>query len=262
MSKLTDSEIQNLFQKIRSEYKSYALENPNIFKILPFEERYSEVLKNRGNIESFLKDELLFFEQLKKKHKELLEKKEASKGETFHKIIEEQELKIQKYPKLEFHPDSKNELKFFFGAIKDFVEIEINLILQIYRGTLEMNQIQEPIIQLERIGLSKKGILPIRMSEHIKLLSVSNQSYAKIEQDSQSIMKEGCLALKRLNSSLTESLAKKKINFKLNFKFHDTLEPSLYKRFQGKSFESIIPEIQNRIVEIIKDFRMDGILGI
>lgn len=260
MPELSSSEKEKILSKIRSEYKIYSNESPGVFNISGFEERYTQVLIAKGNVENFLKQEILFFEELKKKHNDLKTKRDLQKGETFNKIIEEQEAKISKYTKLEFHPMAKNELKYFAGAIQNFLEIEINLIYQIYRGTIEMNQFQDPILQLERVGLNKKGSFPVRLAEHVKILAIGNAS--KIEQDSQSIIKEGCFALKRIYDCIFETKEKTKFNFKLNFRFNEMLEKELYEQFHNRSFQDSLPMILDKINAIITDFRMKGIIGI
>lgn len=260
MAELNSSEKEKLLNKIRSEYKTYSLESSQIFNLKGFEERYTATLIEKGNLENFLKQEILFFEELKKKHNELKKKRELQKGETFNKIIEEQEAKISKYPKFEFHPMAKLELKYFAGAIQNFLEIEINLIYQIYKGTFEINQFQDSILQLERIGLSKKGTVPLRLMEHVRILASGNAS--KIEQDSQIIIKDGSIALKKIYDCILETKEKTKFNFKLNFKFNEKLEKELFDNFHNKSFESSIPLILDKIIGIITDFRMKGIIGI
>ncbi len=260
MPELSNLDKEKLLSKIRLEYKTYSLESPSIFSLKGFEERYNHCLIEKGNIENFLKQEILFFEELKKKQIELKNKRELGKGETFNKILEEQEAKISKYSKFEFHPMAKLELKYFAGAIRNFLEIETNLIYQIYRGTVEINGFQDSILQLERIGLSKKGTVPLRLMEHVRILASGNTS--KIEQDSQNIIKDGCIALKKINDCILETKEKTKFNFKLNFKFNEKLEKELFDNFQNKSFESSLPLILNKILGIITDFRMKGIIGI
>jgi hypothetical protein len=259
---LSPIEIEKLINKIRSEYNFYSKENPSIFKLITFEERYTQILKSKGNLSLFIRDELIFLEQLKKKHKEILDKKSASKGETFNKILEEQEQKISKYKRVDFHPDARNELKYFLGAMQDFVDSELILIQQIYRGTYEFNTIQEIILQLERVGLSKRGLLPIRFIEHLKLLTDSKPSITKIEQDAQQIIKEGCFGIAKLKDCIEELRNQGRINLNLNFKFNERLEPKLFNLYNNKSFESVIPLIIQKIKDIIIDFRMESIVGL
>lgn len=52
---LSKEEKHRILQKIRSDTYSMSKENPETFKILPFEERYTQVLKHRGNLEEFLR---------------------------------------------------------------------------------------------------------------------------------------------------------------------------------------------------------------
>ena len=262
MPELSNKEIEALLLKVRNEYRTYAQENPNIFKLTPFEERYTQVLRSRGSLELFFKDELLFLEQLKAKHKEIKARKEASQSPTLNKIIEENETRILKYNKIDFHPMAKNELKYFFGAITNFVETDLQLLYQIFRGTAEINSIHDSIIQLERIGLNRKGQFPFRISEHVKILSGVGVNQGKIEQDNQAIMKEGCLALKHISMYLEDAAKNKKINMKLIFKFNEKDYPDLFKKYNGISFDTGAEMIIVNCANIITDFRMDSIVGL
>ncbi|HMV41074.1 MAG TPA: hypothetical protein PK079_08190 [Leptospiraceae bacterium] len=262
MPELSNKEIEALLLKIRNEYKTYAQENPNIFKLAPFEERYTQILRSRGSLELFFKDELLFLEQLKAKHKELKARREASQAPTIGRIMEENETRILKYNKIDFHPMAKNELKYFYGAISNFVETDLQLLYQIFRGTAEINSIHDSIIQLERIGLNRKGQLPFRISEHMKILTSVSVNQGKIEQDSQSIMKDGCLALKHISMYLEDAEKNKKINMKLIFKFNEKDYPELFKKYNGISFDTGAEMIIVNCANIITDFRMDSIVGL
>jgi len=262
MAELSNKEIEALLLKVRNEYRTYAQENPNIFKLSPFEERYTQVLRSRGSLELFFKDELIFLEQLKAKHKEIKARKEASQGNTINKIVEENETRILKYNKIDFHPMAKNELKYFYGAIAKFVETDLQLLYQIFRGTAEINSIHDAIIQLERIGLSRMGQYPFRITEHMKILSSPTLNQGKIEQDNQAIMKEGCLALKHISFYLEDAAKNKKINMKLVFKFNEKDYPELFKKYNGIAFDTGAEMIIENCVNIISDFRMDSIVGI
>ncbi|MBK8396781.1 MAG: hypothetical protein IPL26_16320 [Leptospiraceae bacterium] len=262
MPELSNKEIESLLLKIRNEYRTFAQESPNIFKLSPFEERYTQVLRSRGSLELFFKDELIFLEQLKTKHKALKARKEASHGTTINKIIEENETRILKYNKIDFHPLAKNELKYFYGAISNFVETDLQLLYQIFRGTAEINSIHDSIIQLERIGLNRKGQFPFRISEHMKILASPTVNQGKVEQDIQAIMKEGCMALKNIAHYLEDAEKNKKINMKIIFKFNEKDYPELFKKYNGISFDTGAEMIIVNCNNIIIDFRMDGILGL
>jgi hypothetical protein len=153
-------------------------------------------------------------------------------------------------------------LKYFFGAISNFVETDLQLLYQIFRGTAEINSIHDSIIQLERIGLNRKGQFPFRISEHVKILSGVGVNQGKIEQDNQAIMKEGCLALKHISMYLEDAAKNKKINMKLIFKFNEKDYPDLFKKYNGISFDTGAEMIIVNCANIITDFRMDSIVGL
>ncbi|MCE9501735.1 MAG: hypothetical protein K8R21_14730 [Leptospira sp.] len=261
MAELSELEITGLLNKIRVEYKALSKENPNLFKLLPFEERYSQVLKARVSIAKFLNDEVVFLEQLKAKHKELKTKQEAAKGETLNRIMDEQEQKLQKYQKNDFHPLAKTEMRYFYGAMLDFVEKEIPALTHIFRGTPEMSLFTDTFLVIERFGLSRKGLPSVRANEHIKALLDSNGNVSKIEQDTQAILKDVCIALKNMVTILGDCIQKKRISLNVVAKIDEREYLQSARLYNGKSFGKIIEAVVQKAGDIIFDFRMDSIAG-
>ncbi|MBE8398551.1 hypothetical protein IQB76_21215, partial [Leptospira borgpetersenii serovar Hardjo-bovis] len=107
MEPLQSSEIHAVLEKLRTEYSEHSKKNPKIVDLKAFESRLTMILQQKGNLAQFLKDEIQFIETLKAKRKELEDKKHAAKGETINKILEEQEAKLKKYQRVDFHPLAK-----------------------------------------------------------------------------------------------------------------------------------------------------------
>lgn len=99
MEPLQSSEIKAVLDKLRTEYSENSKKNPKAFDLKAFESRLTMILQQKGNLSLFLKDEIQFLETLKAKQKEIEDKKQAAKGDTINKILEEQEAKLQKIPK-------------------------------------------------------------------------------------------------------------------------------------------------------------------
>ncbi|MBE7412434.1 MAG: hypothetical protein L6Q54_08020 [Leptospiraceae bacterium] len=262
MSSLDSIEIKKILEKLRSEYSTFSKENPTIFKSLPFEERYTQVLKAKGNIENFLKDEIVFFEKLKEKHNELQAKKEALKGDTLNRILDEIEERLQKYPRIEFHPLAKKEMKYFYGAIMDFVNSEVPALYAIFRGTPEMNLFSDTLSNIERFGYSRKGLPSVGINEHIKSLLDANGNNTKIEKDTQTILKDISLNLKSLTTNLKDSIEKKRISPNYVLQINEKDYPNSFQNFQGKTALAAVDMILAKIKGIIVDFRMDAIVGL
>lgn len=260
MAELSDSEIKAIIEKIRNEYNHYAKENPKMFRLLPFEERYTEVLRSRANIQAFLHAEIEFLEKLKKLHEENKRKADAQRHSTIDKIIQEQEEKMKHYPKIDFHPAARNDLKYFYGAIVEFVEDELLLLNRIFKGTPEIRTLQDHFISIERVGVRYKTTPSLRITEHINTINNFRGNTSKIEQDTQIIIRDTCIALKNLFMNLEDILHKNR--------FHEGKTPieekdssRLKALYEGLNNSQTIQKIIDRCKGIISDFRMEGILS-
>lgn len=262
MSELSNSEIEALLKKIREEYKFYANENPKMFKLLPFEERYTELLRSRGNLSRFFHEEIAFLEKLKKMHKDQQAKIEIMKNSAIDKVIDEQEASIKHYRKMDFHPYARNELKYFYGAMIDYCNNDLLAINRIYKGTPEMRSIQDYIMVIERAGLTNRGMTSSRITEHIKIIAAFKGNLSKIEQDTQAIIKDCCISLKKMTIVLQETLDKNHVNVNQPMNI-DEKDSDTYKSFFGNlNFGQAVNKIIQDSNNIITDFRMDGLLDL
>ncbi|EMF81697.1 hypothetical protein LEP1GSC188_2330 [Leptospira weilii serovar Topaz str. LT2116] len=209
MEPLQSSEIKAVLEKLRTEYSENSKKNPKIFDLKAFESRLTMILQQKGNLAQFLKDEIQFIETLKAKHKELEDKKQAAKGETINKILEEQEAKLKKYQRVDFHPLAKPEIRYFYGAILSFTETELPALIYIFKGTPEFAIFKDRITVIERMGISRRGMPSIRINEHIKALLDANGNQSAMEKDGQNILKEVCIALKETITSIRECMEKR-----------------------------------------------------
>ena len=259
---LSKDEISALLNKIRADYSDYSKENPKAFHILPFEERYTQVLKTRADLASFLKVEIDYLEKLKKIHNQRKEKMEIVRSSPMDRILEEQERAIQHYPYNDFHPQGRRELKFFYGAILEYAERELILLQKIFKGTPEIKNIFDPILSLERLGVSKKGIPSLKISEHIKSILATNGNPLRIEQETQNLIKDGCIALKVICENLDISIKNKLVSSTAILSSEEVEGSETFQEYAGKTYEEILKQIYEKSSKIIKDFRMEGILSI
>jgi hypothetical protein len=260
MGDLTQKEIDAIVTKIRNEYNHYAKENPKAFKLLSFEERYTEVLKSRGNIQKFLHEEIEFLEKLKKIHEENKRKRELQKASTVDKILDDYESKLKHYPKIDFHPNARNDLKYFYGAMIEFVEHELVILERIFKGTPELRILQEQFIPIERVGTKYKNMPSVRISEHINTINAFRGNSTKIEQDTQVIIRDTCIAIKQLSIHLQEIIEKKKVLDSPVY-IDEKDSPRLKALYEGLNNFAAINKIIDRCNAIITDFRMEGILS-
>jgi len=262
MAELDPIEIKKILEKLRADYSSFSKENPSIFKSLPFEERYTQVLKAKGNITNFLKDEIDFFEKLKSKQNEMKAKKDALKGDTLNRIMDDIDQRLQKYPRNDFHPLAKKEMKYFYGALMDFVNAEIPALNAIFRGTPEMSLFREVISNIERFGFSRKGLPSVGINEHIKSLLDANGNSSKMDRDAQMILKDVSMNLKNLLTILSDCLDKKRISPTFVVQISEKDSPVAFPIFNGKTSLAVVEKVMAKAREIIEDFRMDSIVGL
>lgn len=259
--KLTQEEVQALLNKIREEYQKIGSVNPSV-KLHQFEQRYLLHLKERGNIEKFLSEEMIFLEQLKDRLKVRRAKREAAEAPTINKIIEENESRLTKYPKIDFHLYAKNEIKYLYGAISDFAQNDLQLLYKIFKGTPEIRLFDDYIFQIERIGSPKKGILSARINDHIQVLNIANGNHVKIEQESQILLRDSCIALKNIVQTIEDCLKGNKIRLSNEIIFHEKEDAHLSTNFNGITHGTAIQKIMQTASQIIVDFRMEGLLSL
>jgi len=257
---LNMQEVNEILDKLRSEYGIYSKENPKAFDLAGFEKRYLQTLLMKGNVIRFLNDEVSFLEQLKAKHKELIAKKEAGKGATINKIMDEAISRLEKYQKMDFHPIAKPEIRYFYGALKDFGDMELQALIHIFKGTPEFSIFSELIHTVERIAVSRGNMSSPRITEHIKALLDANGNQMKMEKDSQDVLKTTSLALRKIADNCNESIQKKRISPDLPMRIDDKMYPKTVE-LNKLNHKSALEEVIKKIETILEDFRMNSIVG-
>ncbi|XDD50567.1 hypothetical protein AB3N59_01800 [Leptospira sp. WS92.C1] len=262
MEPLQSSEINAVLEKLRTEYSENSKKNPKAFDLKAFESRLMMILQQKGNLTQFLKEEIQFLETLKAKHKELEDKKQAAKGDTINKIIEEQEARLKKYQRIDFHPLAKPEIRYFYGAILSFAETELPALIYVFKGTPEYSIFKDTITIIERMGISRRGMPSIRINEHVKALLDANGNQSAMEKDGQNILKEVCIALKGIITSVKECVDKKRVSETLSIKIDEKEFPKAVESYQNLVFGIALEKIIVRAEAIIRDFRMAEITGL
>ncbi|MCC5814713.1 MAG: hypothetical protein JJT78_08155 [Leptospira sp.] len=258
---LNEKEITEILVKIRSEYKTYAKENPKAFDAHGFEKRYLQALQMKMNITRFLNDEVAFLEQLKKKHQEIIAKKEAAKGDTINRIMDEAIERLSKYQKIDFHPLAKPEIRYFYGAMRDFGEIELPIMIHVFRGTPEYRDFQDNFHVLERIAIPRGHQPSPRMLEHSKALLDANGNQMLMEKDTQDVLKNTCLALNKMANMCRDLISKDRISTNLMVKIDERDYPKAVD-FNQFNHKEAVEKIILKCDEIIEDFRMKTIVNL
>lgn len=256
-SPISPDEIKKTIEKIREEYTRYAPLHPAGFKLLEFESRYTQILKEKGDIEKFLLIEIEFLERMKHVYNIQKKKAEIVRNSPLNKIIDEQEQKFLHFPKIEFHPFARREMKFFYGAVKRFVEREIGVLEFIFKGTPEMGEFKESISLIEKTGKSFRNTTPIRITEHILKITERNGDPDFVEKESQTIIKDTCIGLKNLEEKIQLILLEKKINPDLILSFTYNPEREDLEIYRNLTFGEALQKISDACREILTAFRME-----
>ncbi|RHX91813.1 hypothetical protein [Leptospira stimsonii] len=262
MEPLQSAEIKAVLEKLRAEYSENSKKNPKAFDLKAFESRLMMILQQKGNLTQFLKEEIQFLETLKAKHKELEDKKQAAKGDTINKILEEQEARLKKYQRIDFHPLAKPEIRYFYGAILSFADSELPALTYIFKGTPEFSIFKDAMTIIERMGVSRRGLPSNRINEHVKALLDANGNQSAMEKDGQNILKETCLALKGIITSIQDCMEKNRISETLSIKIDEKEFPKAAESYQNLVFGIALEKIIVRAETIIRDFRMAEITGL
>lgn len=262
MSELIATEIAAILDKLRNEYREHGKLNSKAFDLAGFEKRYLQILQLRGNVGKFLTEEVGFLGQLKNKFQDIVAKKEAQKSPTLNRILDESMEKLSKYRRIDFHPVAKTELRYFYGAFVDFAETELPVLINVFKGTPEYPLLQDSVIMVERIGTSRRGLSSLKIQEVIKGLLDANGNPILIEKVSQGLLKDGCLALKKISQTIQDMTAKNRINPDLLIRVSDKEFPKAAEVYGSKKFGESLQLISERCLQIIQDFRMNALMGI
>lgn len=254
---ISKDDLNKIINKIREEYTEYAPLHPTGFKLLEFEARYTQVLKEKGDLKKFLLTEIEFLEKMKTLYSSQKKKAEIIKNSPINKILDEQESLYTHFPKIDFHPYGRREIKFFYGAVKQFVEKDLYILSLLFKGTLEMNELKDCITMIEKMGKVFRSSPSIRITEHILNINARSGDPDFIEKDSQLIIKDTCISLKTLDDTLQKLMEENRISQQLTLSFPYNPQKEDLEEFRGKSYLECSQKISFSCKSIISAFRMD-----
>lgn len=169
--------------------------------------------------------------------------------------------KLANYKKVDFHPLAKVETRYFYGAMLDFTETELPVLIYIFKGTPEYSFLQDAVLQVERIGMTRRGLPSMKMQEFIKTLLDANGNNIVIEKASQNLLKDGCIALKNITVAVQDLVSKNRINPDMIVQVNEKDFPNAHSSFGGKKFGESLTRITERCKQIIQDFRMNALMN-
>jgi hypothetical protein len=213
-------EEQKALEKIRQEYDhlitSYM--KPMALK-LEFEERYSQALRMRMDMEHFINGEIIMLQELFKREEKRVDKEEqeAQTREARHakygkqgysgKVEEDLNKQIEKYTCLKIHHHAANEICRLFGAIKEF-ETQFWRGVEAFLANIFPSERNAALAQMDQTlwqcTYCRNGNVPIALERYVMMLD-SRELYGDLLQESQSCIKEAAFLLHDIKNAIEAS---------------------------------------------------------
>ena len=251
---LSSEEISLAVEKLKLRYKEYSTKYPTIFDYIGFIKRYKNIISIDGNIEQFINNEIRLFESIVNKiETRTVEKKEGAElNERVDKIIDENELKISQYGKIEFHKNANYEIMHLYSILETLYNNEWQFISKTFYNSRDVN-IKSEFFNLDRkfeffARRTSQGYSSRIESYITKLNTVDKHG---VPNEEETILKEAGFLLNGISDFLADVISANKINEPdTSVSFKTTLGRIGNKR--GKTVGYIM-EVFKHIVE---DFRL------
>lgn len=246
VKKLTPTEITQTVDKIRKRYDEY------VFKYFKssrhktnFEKRYVDALHSRVDVSTFLLAEISAIEELAKREEAKVMAKTRAlpvpAGKAFvDQVLEENRRRIEKYPDLPIHPDSRDEVRRLFGALHKLQREywpELYALLRHTSYSLNTKSMIGLETQLHTLGGDGRGGVASRLERYLAHLVRFPRDYALLEKEEKDYILEAAFFLHELDDILMSAKQK-----------HE----SVLKDGEREQLAAIIDYIQG----VINDFRL------
>lgn len=150
---ISQTEHEQFLQMLRDKYKRAAEKYGNrYFDLNELETRIKHHKQTQSPVETFLKNEKEFYETLKDKAQEKMQRQQNRDeiNKRFDEMIEKNEALVKKYPEVFFHPGAPVEVRHFVGAITNWYDTFVPLLSAVFKGTPDWMTMREKIADLER----------------------------------------------------------------------------------------------------------------
>lgn len=260
--KLSRKETDHLLLKLREKYDSYSFEfSEKYFNREEFEKRLLYAQQNRMDIAAFLLAEVANFEKLKDSFDRKKEK--SSFSEKIDRVIEEQLERLQKYPKIEFHPRAGIEESHMYGALTLFAD-EIFPVMWILSDDF---QIRTAIGELDDslgtfVSMSRERLAP-KTEDHALLLSRPGVREVEAEKSKNNYLKEAAFYFHKIIDFCDTLVEKRVEGLDMPLQFSRSHESSARKKALAKQFSNLtgfgaLMKIREYCEGVISDFRLSA----
>ena len=203
---MNDKEVTTFLKDLRSKYMSSSEEyGTHYFNIDDLEKRIEMQKQSKLPFTLFVRDEILFFEQMKNialKNIERYQQKEKRKGH-MNSIIDSNEDKIKKYPDIFFNPVASLEMRYFFGAITEFYNKFYYSLAGVFDGLPENENFKKLSADVEHFYFYAINRLPLMALQYIE--EVSDGVDKNPEQIDRKYLQTGGVYLYNLSSFLKKN---------------------------------------------------------
>ena len=258
--KLSKIEIEKLLEKLNEKYRLYANKyNSKWFNVEAYENRIIFAKKNKMNLEAFVFAEISNFEKLKDKYEK--QKKDKNFSRKIDKIIEENNARIVKYDKLEFHLKAGFEISHFYGAINDF---SISF-FPIFWIVLEEKNVKDFVFNLDEklnyFAEKRVTLFAKRIEQHINVLDRINFNEIEIEKDKNNFLKEAAFILHEIVDLCDGLIDGKTSSFEKPLDFsrlyiEEKKRKIVSSNFKGLTGFGALLKVRDQAFTILADFRL------
>ncbi len=216
-------------------------------------------IENRMNLKGFILAEIKNFEDIREKYEK--RKGSAAFSKKIDNIIEENTARIRKYHPIQFHPAAGFEISHLYGALSDFI-LNYFPILWIIIGEPDLKRrlyLFEDT--LSDLATPRGKRQPLRIEDHILILSRIDPQEIDIEKDKNNYLKESAFILHDIIEFCEELLSIENPEWGNPLQF-DRLyldgerKKRVFENFKSNTSYGAILAIGTRAQAIIDDFRL------
>jgi len=217
-NKLSQDELDRALDQIRSKYNDFIITymKEPAFKDA-FEDRYYQVIRDKLNIELFIKDEIEVLKELTVREQSRIQQEQKSQAEKSRKkeeekgfadrLMDEFREQISSYPLFDIHPQAAEEISRLYGAIKKLDEVYWPILdsyfRQVFPGVRSRHR-SELDRSLWNLTSHSENSLPPGLERYVLYLGQGEKSFNAASRESQNCIKQAAFFMHDLEDAVVE----------------------------------------------------------